>query len=120
MPPALWFSTTPTGRSSFCSAIPSRSPPLNAADIYPTWLARALPDRIFANAAIAGSGIEEARAILESYWGRTRADIVVLQVPDNDIEALLWTARSPWFMPRPVRAPTGAERALQDSLAAGC
>lgn len=94
--------------------------PLNAADIYAARLAEALGDRIFANAGIGGTGIEEARFIFETYWTETRADILVLQVLDNDIEALLWTASSSWFMPRPARAPTEAERALLELLAARC
>lgn len=94
--------------------------PLNAPDITAARLAAALGDRIVANGGIGGTGIEEARFIFETYWTETRADILVLQVLDNDIEALLWTASSSWFMPRPARAPTAAERALLELLAARC
>jgi len=94
--------------------------PLNGPDTYAARLAAALPDRIVVNAGVAGTGIAEARFLLETRWSGTRSDVVVVQVLDNDIEALLWTAPAPWFMRRPPRAPTDAERALQSALAKLC
>lgn len=92
--------------------------PLPVEDAYPTHLARLLPGRLVVNAGVGGYGIREERALYEERWGEARADIVVLQVLDNDLTSLLWLAPPLWTRAMPKREASEAERALLDQLRA--
>jgi lysophospholipase L1-like esterase len=92
--------------------------PLPVEDTYAARLGRLLPGRLVANAGVGGYGIRDERALYAERWRRARADVVVLQVLDNDLTGLLWytppVRTGPAAPPR--RGPTPAERALVDAL----
>jgi lysophospholipase L1-like esterase len=88
-------------------------------DIYPALLARLLPGRLIVNAGVGGFGIEEEASLFGEFWGAARADIVVLQLLDNDIEALLWYRSANASRHRAARPPSTAELRLLDRLVDG-
>ncbi len=93
--------------------------PLPVEDVYATRLAALLPGRLVVNAGVGGYGIREERALYQERWGEARADIVVLQVIDNDLTSLLWFAPPLWTRAMPRREASESERALLVRLREG-